>query len=64
MSIDCKKCGTEYCPVCKDKCPNCGEVDTADDKTIETRRQMKHHMNKVSVDKLGRRKAEKYLKQI
>ena len=46
MAVDCKKCGYGYCPVCKDKCPKCGKVDIADEKTMQTRRQMKEHMNR------------------
>ena len=46
QAIDCKKCGKGYCPVCKDKCPGCGEVDVADEKTMRIREQMKIHMNK------------------
>lgn len=48
MAIDCKKCGTGYCPVCKEKCPKCGEVDVADEKTMKERDQMRRHMNRNS----------------
>ena len=54
-TIDCQKCGIAYCPVCKDKCPDCGEVDIADEKTMRDRRQMKAHMNRGQ-------EAGKYLK--
>ena len=46
MAIDCKKCGYGYCPVCKDKCPECGEIDIANEKTMQTRKQMKEHIDK------------------
>jgi hypothetical protein len=46
QSINCKKCNHHYCPVCKDKCPNCGEIDVADEKTMLIRKQMKAHMHK------------------
>lgn len=46
MAIDCKKCGKGYCPVCKDACPECGETDTADEKTMRERVQMRAHMNR------------------
>lgn len=45
MSVNCKKCGENYCPVCKDKCPKCGEVDVSDEKTMRIREQMRKHMN-------------------
>ena len=32
QSINCKKCDYHYCPVCKEKCPKCGEIDIADEK--------------------------------
>lgn len=51
MSINCKECGTDYCPVCKSACPKCGTVDVADEKTMETRKQMKAHMEKADVKK-------------
>jgi len=47
QAIDCKKCGENYCPVCKDVCPKCGERDTADANTMNIRQQMKDHMNQV-----------------
>jgi uncharacterized OB-fold protein len=46
MAINCKKCGENYCPVCKEKCPKCGEADIADDKTMGTRKQMREYMNR------------------
>lgn len=46
MAIDCEKCGYSYCPICKDKCPQCGEIDITDEKTMQTRKQMKEHMNR------------------
>lgn len=46
QAIDCKKCGENYCPVCKEKCPKCGEKDVADKKTMTIREQMKQHMNR------------------
>ena len=46
QSISCKKCNHHYCPVCKDKCPKCGEIDISDEKTMLIRKQMKEHMNK------------------
>ncbi len=42
--INCKKCGEIYCPVCKERCPKCGEVDIADKKTMKTRGIMRKHM--------------------
>lgn len=42
--IDCKKCGKTYCPVCKEKCPECGLLDIADFKTMEIRKKMGKHM--------------------
>lgn len=59
MTIECKKCREYYCPVCKDKCPKCGKVDIADEKTMYTREQMREHMvknketegkNKISIN--------------
>lgn len=47
MAIDCKKCKTGYCPVCKEQCPECGEADVADAKTMQTRKQMRDHMNRT-----------------
>lgn len=44
MSINCKKCGKAYCPVCKEKCPKCGMLDATDSKTMEIRKKMKTHM--------------------
>lgn len=46
MSINCKKCGEYYCPVCHEECPKCGERDIADEKIMATREQMKRHMNR------------------
>jgi uncharacterized OB-fold protein len=51
MSIACKKCGTLYCPVCKERCPECRTIDVADEKIMEVRKQMKAHMNRKSVEK-------------
>jgi len=49
MQIKCKKCGEFYCPVCKEKCPKCGKVDIADEKTMRTREQMRYHMNRKNL---------------
>ena len=49
--INCKKCGENYCPVCKEKCPKCGEKDIADEKTMMMREQMKRHLNR-KIEKL------------
>lgn len=46
MSIDCKKCGHHYCPVCERVCPKCGEYDEADSDTMVARSSMRLHMNK------------------
>lgn len=46
MSIDCKKCKNHYCPVCESVCPECGELDVSDDKTMNTRNQMRLKMRK------------------
>ena len=46
MAIDCRKCGTGYCPVCRESCPGCGEVDVADPKIMQTRKQVRDHMNR------------------
>jgi len=46
QAIDCKKCGENYCPVCKEKCPKCDEKDVADEKTMTIREQMRRHMNR------------------
>lgn len=46
QSINCKKCSYHYCPVCKEKCPKCGEIDVADEKTMGIRKQMRDHMNR------------------
>ena len=51
MQIQCKKCGKWYCPVCKEKCPKCGEVDIADEKTMKTREQMRKRMNRIKKSK-------------
>ncbi len=44
--IKCKKCGEVYCPVCKEKCPKCDEINIADEKTMKVREQMRCHMNR------------------
>jgi hypothetical protein len=41
MAINCKKCNEPYCPVCKEECPKCGEVDIADEKTMSLRAKMR-----------------------
>lgn len=46
MSINCRKCQENYCPVCKEKCPKCGEIDIADEKVMVVRKKMKNHMSK------------------
>lgn len=47
MSVNCRKCGEHFCPVCKnDKCPKCGENDVTDEKTMQIREQMRRHMNR------------------
>jgi uncharacterized OB-fold protein len=46
MSINCKKCGENYCPVCHKLCPKCGELDVADDDTMVRRSQMRLHMQR------------------
>lgn len=51
MAIKCKKCEEYYCPVCKEKCPKCGEVDIADKKTMRIREQMRKHMNNKNLNK-------------
>jgi len=52
MTISCKKCGEYYCPVCKAKCPKCGEIDIADKKTTVIREQMRQHMNRDKKSKI------------
>lgn len=49
MTISCKKCGEYYCPVCKNKCPKCGEIDIVDKKTMENREKMRWHMNRNKI---------------
>lgn len=44
MTIECKKCGEYYCPVCKATCPKCGGVDITNDKTMIVREQMRKLM--------------------
>jgi len=51
MSINCKKCGENYCPVCHKLCPKCGELDVADDDTMVRRSQMRLHMQRGNRNK-------------
>ncbi len=41
QTTNCKKCAQAYCPVCKEKCSNCDEVDIGDKKTMEIRELMR-----------------------
>lgn len=46
MSVDCKKCGEGFCPVCtNDACPKCGKIDITDSETQSNRNKMRRHMN-------------------
>ena len=44
--INCKRCNTRYCPVCKEKCPKCGKEDIVDKKIMREREQMRKHMDR------------------
>ena len=59
-SINCKECGTYYCPVCEELCPNCGKDGIRDDnhrKQIEEWRKIdkerKKKFEERSVDRSG-----------
>lgn len=41
MTINCKKCGNRYCTVCEKACPECGEIDVVDKKTMSFREKMR-----------------------
>ena len=64
MLIDCSKCGTAYCPVCKDICPKCNHLDVADEKTMLNRQQMKRHMRKATHSRKRLKKLQELRKQL
>lgn len=58
QAINCKKCEENYCPVCKEVCPNCLERDVADAETMKIRQQMKDHMQTESKQQIIVRRKE------
>lgn len=56
MSVICRECKEEYCPVCKEKCPKCGARDLADIQTMINRRKMREHMNRKETEHLQEKK--------
>lgn len=46
MIIDCKKCKTDYCTGCHEICPNCGEKDITDAKSMAYRKRVFEYTKK------------------